>query len=122
MVTLNPLTHAYRLYVAGETRAAAAGESLVASNAFGEFLATSASNAMAIAKIVNGGADRGVRMLRVAGRADITSLARQLARTEDKLEHVLQLVEELTAQLAAVERAPAPRPRRPAAATGVRTP
>jgi hypothetical protein len=31
----------------------------------------------------------------VAGRGDVSNLARQLARTEDKLERMLQLVEEL---------------------------
>jgi hypothetical protein len=39
MVTLNPLTLAYRLYVAGETRAASAAESLVGTNGFGKLLA-----------------------------------------------------------------------------------
>src|SRR6266581_7958458 len=90
-----PLARVRRLYVEVETRAASALESVVGSNAFGQLLATSASNAMALARLVNGGADRGVRALRVAGRADVASLARQLARTEDKLERMLQLVEEL---------------------------
>jgi hypothetical protein len=38
--------------------------------------------------------------LRIAGRADITRLARQLQRTEDKLERVLQEVERLGDELA----------------------
>ena len=45
-----------------------------------------------------------VRNLRLAGRQDVTSLARQLARTEDKLEQVLQEVERLQEQLADAER------------------
>ncbi len=47
-----------------------------------------------------------VRNLRLAGRTDVTRLGRQLARTEDKLERVLQEVEELRKELAA---RPAPR-------------
>ena len=46
------------------------------------------------------------RNLRLAGRADIIRLARQLHRTEDKLERVLQEVEELRDELAGVERRP----------------
>jgi|ERR1022692_798947 hypothetical protein len=95
----DPLSRIYRLYVDVETRAASALESLVGTNAFGELLATSASNAMALARLANGSIDRGVRALRVAGRADVTDLARQLARTEDKLERMLQLVEELEGRL-----------------------
>ena|SRR5450432_1590837 len=95
----DPLSRIYRLYVDVEKRAASALESLVGTDAFGELLATSASNAMALARLANGGIDRGVRALRVAGRADVTELARQLARTEDKLERMLQLVEELEGRL-----------------------
>jgi hypothetical protein len=94
-----PLAQVHQLYVAAETRAASALESLVGSNAFGGLLATSASNAMALARLANGGIDRGVRALRVAGRADVADLGRQLARTEDKLERMLQLVEELEGRI-----------------------
>jgi hypothetical protein len=48
-----------------------------------------------------------VRNLRLAGRRDVTSLARQLARTEDKLERVLQEVERLQEQLTDAERSSA---------------
>ena len=40
-----------------------------------------------------------LRNLRLAGRRDVVRLARQLARTEDKLERVLQEVETLRDQL-----------------------
>jgi hypothetical protein len=102
-----PLAQVHQLYVQAETRAASALESLVGSNAFGELLAKSASNAMALARLANGGIDRGVRALRVAGRADVADLARQNARTEDKLERMLQLVEELEGRLEAREAPPA---------------
>ena len=45
-------------------------------------------------------ADTAWRNLRLAGRADITRLARQLNRNEDKLERVLQEVESLRDELA----------------------
>ena len=41
-----------------------------------------------------------LRNLRLAGRADIMRLSRQLHRTEDKLERVLQEVESLRDELA----------------------
>jgi molecular chaperone GrpE (heat shock protein) len=40
------------------------------------------------------------RNLRLAGRADVVRLSRQLHRTEDKLERVLQEVENLRDDLA----------------------
>ena len=53
----DPLARIYRRYVEVETRAASALESLVGSNAFGELLAMSASNAMALVRHANGGLD-----------------------------------------------------------------
>ena len=54
-----------------------------------------------------------LRNLRLAGRADITRLAGQLHRTEDKLERVLQEVEGLRDELAAErERRRTQRPRK----------
>jgi hypothetical protein len=103
----SPLARIHRTYVGAEARAASAVESAVGSNAFGELLAMSASNAMALARLANGGIDRGVRALRVAGRADIADLGRQLARAEDKLERMLQLVEELEGRLDAGAAPPA---------------
>ena len=44
------------------------------------------------------------RAFRVASRADVTRLARQLHRTEDKLERVLQEVEQLRDELDAGDR------------------
>jgi hypothetical protein len=44
-----------------------------------------------------------LRNLRLAGRADITRLARQLNRTEDKLERILQEVEALRDELRRAE-------------------
>ena len=95
-----PLTRLYALYEQAEAKAAALAEQAVATSAFAELLATTATNAMAVAGLLNAAVDRGVRATRVASRADVVGLARQLARTEDKLERLLQAVEELSARLA----------------------
>jgi 5'-deoxynucleotidase YfbR-like HD superfamily hydrolase len=93
-----------RLYEDAEKRTAAAMEELVKRDAFGELLARATENVLALTRIGNDVADLVVRNLRIAGRRDVTNLARQLARTEDKLEMVLQEVERLQAQLAEAER------------------
>jgi hypothetical protein len=60
-------------------------------------------NVMGVTQIATGAIDLVVRNLRVAGRPDVTRLARQIARTEDKLELVLQEVERLTERLEALQ-------------------
>jgi len=95
-----PEEDARRLYQEAETRTAKAMEDLVARESFGELLARMTENTLAVAKIGNDAFDLIIRNLRLAGRRDITGLARQLARTEDKLELVLQEVERLQEQLA----------------------
>jgi hypothetical protein len=83
-----------------ETEAAlsAASEQTVQRDAFGELLARATENVMAVTKIGFDVADLIVRNLRLAGRSDINRLARQLARTEDKLELLLQEIEALRAE------------------------
>jgi hypothetical protein len=83
------------LYDESEKRAAGAMEQLVARDSFGELLARVTENAMAVTKIGFDAMDLVVRNLRLAGRNDVTRLGRQIARTEDKLELVLQEVERL---------------------------
>src|SRR5689334_10847230 len=90
-----PEEEARRLYQEAETRTAKAMEDLVARESFGELLARMTENVLAITKIGNDAFDLVIRNLRLAGRRDITGHARQLARTEDKLELVLQEVERL---------------------------
>ena len=90
-----------RLYEEAESRTAKAMEGLVARDSFGELLAKVTENVMSLTKIGNEAMDMAVRNLRVAGRQDIIRLGRQLARTEDKLELVLQEVEQLQDQLRA---------------------
>jgi hypothetical protein len=78
-----PEEEARRLYEETESRVAKAAERVVSRESFGEVLAM----------------DLVWSNLRLAGRRDITRLARQLGRTEDKLEQVLQEVERLREQV-----------------------
>jgi hypothetical protein len=95
----SPVEQVARLYEQAEAEAAKAGESLVGSRGFATMLGQLAENAAALTKLGNDAMDLVLRNLRVAGRRDIVRLARQLARTEDKLERVLQELEELRGQL-----------------------
>jgi hypothetical protein len=87
------------LYEDLESRTAKAFEEAVSTPSFGALLARSAENVAALTRMGNDLADLVLRNLRVAGRADITRLARQLHRNEDKLERVLQEVEQLRDEL-----------------------
>ena len=91
----SPTDEARRLYEDAEARTARAVEQLVARESFGELLARVTENVLAVTKLSTDAADLVVRNLRLAGRKDITGLARQIARTEDKLELLLQEVERL---------------------------
>jgi hypothetical protein len=95
----SPAEETRRLYEEAESRTAEAMEEVVRREGFGELLARVTENAMAMFRISQGMLDLGVRNLRLAGREDVVRLGRQLARTEDKLERVLQEVERLEARL-----------------------
>jgi hypothetical protein len=82
-----------------EQRAGDAMEKVVQSNAFGELLARSTENVMGLTRIGFDSFDLVIRNLRLAGRKDVARLGQQLARTEDKLERVLQEVEDLRDEL-----------------------
>jgi hypothetical protein len=99
-----PTEQVKRLYEESEQRTAEAFEQVVARDSFGELLARLTENVVGVIKIGNDAFDLVLRNLRLAGRQDITRLARQLARTEDKLELVLQEVERLNEQIAAQPR------------------
>lgn len=110
--TPSPGDQVQALYEQEESRTARAFEELVSKPSFGGLLARSAENVAALSRIGTDVADLVLRNMRLAGRADVTRLARQLHRTEDKLERLLQEVEAL--------RDAAPRPpsvRRPHAAS-----
>ncbi len=99
----DPLASAYSAYEQFESRLSTAMDQLVGTNGFAELFTTSASAMMAMTRTVNGALDEAVRATRLAARQDVTSLARQLARTEDKMERLLQLVEDISDRLEAVE-------------------
>jgi hypothetical protein len=88
-------------YERAEAGTAKALEDLVAKPSFGRLLAAGAENVAALTRIGSDWADLVIRNMRLAGRADVTRLARQLRRNEDKLERVLQEVEGLRDELAA---------------------
>src|SRR5919108_2716935 len=88
------------LFEEAESGAAKAFEELVSKPSFGGLLALSAENTAALTRMAFDGVDLLWRNLRLAGRADIVRLSRQLHRTEDKLERVLQEVESLRDELA----------------------
>jgi hypothetical protein len=95
----NPSEQVARLYEQAETQAAKASERLVGSQGFASVLGQLAENAAALTKLGNDAMDLMIRNLRIAGRRDVVRLARQLGRTEDKLERVLQELEELRDQV-----------------------
>jgi len=95
----NPTEEVRRLYEGAESATAHALEETVSRPSFGELLARVTENAVALTKIGTDVFDLTLRNLRLAGRQDVTRLARQLARAEDKLELVLQEVERLNEKL-----------------------
>jgi hypothetical protein len=84
-----------RLLEADEARFAKAAERMVSRDSFGELLAMATENVVALTRIGFDTMDLVWSNLRIAGRRDITRLARQIGRTEDKLELVLQELERL---------------------------
>jgi BMFP domain-containing protein YqiC len=95
----DPLSNAYAAYEQFEAKLSTAMDQLVATNGFAELFTTSATTMMALSRMVNGAIDQAVRGTRLAARQDVTSLARQLARTEDKLERMLQAIEAIESRL-----------------------
>jgi hypothetical protein len=88
------------LYEEAESNTAKAFEAAVNTPSFGRLLALSAENTAALTRMAFDGVDLLWRNLRLAGRADIVRLSRQLNRAEDKLERVLQEVESLRDEVA----------------------
>jgi hypothetical protein len=105
-----PAEQVARLYEQAETEAAKASERLVGSGGFASLLGQFAENAAALTKLTNDGMDLVLRNLRIASRRDIVRLSRQLGRTEDKLERLLQELEVVRDELEHGEaRRPPPR-------------
>jgi hypothetical protein len=78
-----------------ESEAAAAMEQLVAGEGFARLLVQLTENVVALSRIGRDAGDLVLRNLGMAGLRDIDRVARQLIRTEDKLERLLQAVERL---------------------------
>jgi hypothetical protein len=119
----SPAEQVSRLYEDLEAQGAKASEELVGSAGFTSLLARAAENVAALTKLSGDTMDIVLRNLRLAGRRDVVSLSRQLARTEDKLERVLQEVEELRDELGRAPARPedAPGTEKPARATRSRS-
>jgi hypothetical protein len=103
-----PEQEARRLYEEAESRMAKAAERVVSRDSFGELLAMATENVVALTRMSFDALDLVWSNLRLAGRRDITRLGRQLGRTEDKLELVLQEVERLRDQVERESIPPAP--------------
>src|ERR1700733_8186396 len=88
------------LYGEAESQTSKAFEALVNKPSFGRLLALSAENTAALTRMSFDAVDLLWRNLRLAGRADIVRLSKQLNRNEDKLERVLQEIEVLRDELA----------------------
>ena len=106
------------MYEEAEARVARAAERVVSRDSFGELLAMATENVVALTRMSFDALDLVWSNLRLAGRRDVTRLGRQLGRTEDKLERVLQEVERLRGEVEREERSPAPAARAPAKADG----
>ena len=74
---------------------------MVNTKAFGDILSQLTGNLVAVSRISGETLDLVIRNARLAGRKDVAELGRQLGRTEDKLEAVLALVEDLQSDLRA---------------------
>lgn len=90
------------LFEESESTMSKALEELVSKPSFGRLLAMSAENVAALTRIGFDTMDLMWRNLRMAGRADVVRLSRQIYRSEDKLERVLQEVEGLRDELTRV--------------------
>jgi hypothetical protein len=97
--TPTPDQEVRRLYEEAESRVAKAAERVVSRDSFGELLAMLTENVVALTRIGNEAMDLVLRNLRIASRQDLNRMTRALGRTEDKLEQVLQEIEELRDEL-----------------------
>ena len=84
-----------RVFAGAEGRMGEAMEQLVAGKAFAGLLGQAAENAVALSTINAQVWDLVLRNLRMAGRGDIHRLARRLNGIDDKLEVLLQELENL---------------------------
>jgi hypothetical protein len=115
-----PEEEARSLYEEAEARVAKAAERVVSRDSFGELLAMATENVVALTRMSFDALDLVWSNLRLAGRRDITRLARQVGRTEDKLERVLQEVERLRDEVEREKGSPTPARPGPTKADGAK--
>ena len=84
-----------RVFADAEGRMAAAMEQLVAGRGFADLLGQAAQNAVALTTINAEVWDLVLRNFRMVGRADIHGLGRRMNELDDKLEAILQEIEQL---------------------------
>jgi hypothetical protein len=113
-----PEEEARSVYDEAEAQVAKAAERVVSRDSFGELLAMATENVVALTRMSFDALDLVWSNLRLAGRRDITRLARQVGRTEDKLERVLQEVERLRDEIEREDGPPEPSKTAPAKADG----
>lgn len=93
-----------RAYEETERKSGDTMEGLVGTDAFSDMLAMVVGNAMSLSRVSGTVLDDVVRRTRLAGRTDVTRLAQQLARTEDKMETLLQHIESLQDEVSQLRR------------------
>ena len=99
---LSPLEQIRRAYEETEQRTSQTMEELVSSQGFAEMLSMMVGNAMSVSRISGNVLDDLVRRSHLAGRSDLAGVGRQIGRTEDKLELVLQRIESLEDEVRAL--------------------
>jgi hypothetical protein len=119
---MTPADRAGRAADEAEAQAARAAEHFVGTEGFGGLLGQLAENTAAIGRLGNDAMDLVLRNLRVAGRRDVLRLSRQLSRTQDQLERVLQEVEALRTEPSAAPPPAAPALPAPRARAGAAKP
>lgn len=99
---LSPMEQIRRAYEETEQRTSQTMEELVSSQGFAEMLSMLVGNAMSVSRISGNVLDDLVRRSHLAGRTDLAGVGRQIGRTEDKLELVLQRIESLEQEVRAL--------------------
>jgi hypothetical protein len=90
-------------------------QKVVGSESFARLLAQAMGTTMGVTKLWSDGMELGMRSLRMPTQGELTRIAGQIARLEDKLEDVLIAVERLEDTVARLEPKPAPARRQAAA-------
>ncbi|MEP7159803.1 MAG: hypothetical protein ABI746_01730 [Dermatophilaceae bacterium] len=96
---LSPMEQIRRAYEETEKKTSQTMEEVVSSQGFAEMLSMLVGNAMSASRISGNVLDDIIRRTHIAGRTDLAGVGRQIGRTEDKLELVLQRIEALEGEV-----------------------